>query len=45
MRLLLIFAMMLILQGCKQCERTDVNCDGTVDVLDIQLVTNDYLDG
>ncbi len=27
------------------CPRADVNCDGTVNVLDVQLVINEYLDG
>ncbi len=27
------------------CPRADVNCDGEVNVLDVQLVVNDYLDG
>ena len=25
--------------------RADVNCDGSVNVLDVQIVINDYLDG
>ncbi len=27
------------------CPRADVNCDGAVNVLDVQLVVNTYLDG
>jgi hypothetical protein len=44
MKILLVL-LVLVLAGCKEYERTDVNRDGAVDVLDIQLVINDYLDG
>ena len=27
------------------CPRADVNCDGSVNVLDVQLVVNAFLDG
>ena len=44
--LVLVAAVVLALWGLTAfsgCTRTDVNCDGEVNVIDVQLVVNSYL--